>query len=241
MLIKTKGIVLKNLKYSDSRIIAHVLTPDYGKIPLMVRKNKTKKSNGKSGYFQPLHLLDIEFSFKESRNLQQLTDVHLAEHAMHITSNYHKQNISIFLADVMNRCIKEMEPDDNLFQYIWHSILMFENIEQGGVNFHLYFLTHLMKYLGFEPGNKWNNQNRYLDMDSGLFVSEAHLNASCLSVRESKIIHHFLHFSASNIPGNGISNQDRKLGLEAIINYFDHHVPGFGKLKSYEVLKSLYN
>ncbi|MEA3449067.1 MAG: DNA repair protein RecO [Bacteroidota bacterium] len=241
MLVKTKAVVINHLNYSDSRMITHVLTSEYGKIPLMVHKNKGKKSNGKAGYFQSLHLLNLEFSYKEKRNIQQLIDAQVAVPTNDLAVNFHKQNVVILLADILNRSIKEMEPDQELFQYVWHAVLMFDMLENAAVNFHLYFLTHLMKYLGFKPGNQWNDHNKYLDMDSGLFVGDANINSSCLTEKESGIIYRFMNCSGDEIPPNGISNKDRRLGIEAVLSYFDHHVPNFGKLKSYNVLKSVYH
>ncbi len=233
--------MLNHLNYSDSRIITHVLTPDLGKIPLMVNKNKGKKSNGKAGYFQALNLLNIELSYKENRNIQQLTDVQIASPANNLTVEFQKQSIVILLADVLNRCIKEMEPDKELFHYVWYAVVKFDKLDKAAVNFHLYFLTHLMKYLGFEPGNQWNSNDKYLDMDSGLFVGDALISSSCLTERESGILYRFMNYSFDEIPENGVSNADRRLGIEAVLNYFDRHIPNFGKLKSYEILKAIYH
>ncbi|MDA3819288.1 MAG: DNA repair protein RecO [Candidatus Delongbacteria bacterium] len=241
MLVKTKAVVINRLNYSDSRIITHVLTPELGKIALMVNKSKGKKSNGKAGYFQSLHLLNLEFSYKEKRNIQQLIDAQIAARTNDLAVNFHKQNVVILLAEILNRCIKEMEPDQELFQYVWHAVLMFDELDKAAVNFHLYFLTHLMKYLGFEPGNQWNDHNKYLDMDAGLFVGDANISSSCLTEKESSIIYRFMNYSGDEIPHNGVSNTDRRLGIEAVLSYFNHHIPNFGRLKSYDVLKAVYH
>jgi DNA repair protein RecO (recombination protein O) len=241
MLVKTKAIVLNSLKYSDSRIITNVLTPDLGKVPLMINKCKSKHSNGKAGYFQALYLLNIEISYKENRNIQQLVDVNIDEHTNNIAMDYHKQNIGIFMADVLQRCIREMEPDSDLFQYIWHAVLIFDNINKAAINFHLYFLTHLMKYLGFEPGNKWDHNNKYLDMDAGLFVGDACISSSCLTEKESRILYRFMNCSVDEIPEKGVSNLDRRMCMEAVLSYFNRHIPNFGMIKSYDILKTVYH
>ncbi len=185
--------------------------------------------------------MNLEISYRESRNVQHLVDVRIAAHTNDLAVDFHKQNVAILLADVLHRCTKDLEPDQDMFQYVWHAVLMFDSVDKAAVNFHLYFLTHLMKYLGFEPGNQWSDDNRYLDMDSGLFVADAHINSSCLTERESGIIYRFMNFSADEIPEKGFSNQDRRQGIEAVLNYFDHHIPNFGKLKSYKVLRSFYD
>jgi DNA repair protein RecO (recombination protein O) len=141
----------------------------------------------------------------------------------------------------MHRSLRENEPDQALFDFVWHAIQLFDHSEKSSVNFHLFFLSHLMKYLGFAPGNTWSETHAYLNMDSGTFVSRESINSACLNDRESRIIDRFTRFSAKEIPEKGFSNHDRKLGLDAMMSYYERHVPDFGFIKSYDILKSLYS
>ncbi|HKK69111.1 MAG TPA: DNA repair protein RecO C-terminal domain-containing protein, partial [Bacteroidales bacterium] len=200
-----------------------------------------KRSAGKAVYFQPLYLLETEIQHRENRDIQQLRNLRLADSTGQNITDYHKQSISIFLADVMHRSLRENEPDQALFDFVWHALQLFDNSDKSSVNFHLFFLSHLMKYLGFSPGNTWSENNAYLNMDSGMFVNRESINSACLNERESRIIDRFTHFSASEIPEKGFSNKDRKLGLDAMMSYYEQHIPDFGYLKSYDILKTLYS
>ncbi|MFP4663806.1 MAG: DNA repair protein RecO [Bacteroidales bacterium] len=241
MYVKTRAVVLNHIKYTDSRIIARLLTPDFGKISIITSTGRSKKSPGKSIYFQPLFLLDIELNFREKKEIQQIRDLRMAENPGLPDPTPHKQSIAIFLADVLQRSIKENEPDESLFQFVWHAVRMFEHSDKSSVNFHLYFLSHLMKYLGFAPGNKWSHDYPLLDTDSGKFVNNRQLNSACLTERESMIIDKFTNIAADEIPHGGFSNQDRQLGLNALMSYYERHLPDFGKLKSFQILKEIYH
>jgi len=68
---KTRGIVLQQIKYSDSQVIAQVYTEHFGRQSFIFRKPKTKKSAISLNILQPLFLLDINARFKESRQIQR--------------------------------------------------------------------------------------------------------------------------------------------------------------------------
>ena len=85
-----------------------------------------------------------------------------------------------------------------------------------------------------------SEKNKFLDADTGLFVREDELNSWCFTNRESKIINYFINLAPDNILDKRLSRIDRSLGLETILEYYSFHVPGFRNLKSYDVLKSIY-
>lgn len=240
MFVKTNAIVINRIKHTDSRLIANILTPQYGKIAILVHNKRSKRSKGNGIFFQPLNILHTEINIRENKNIQNLKEVEFDEQFDTLNTDFHKQSIAIFLAEILNKTIRESEPSPELFNFTRQNILLFDNIKENSNNFHLFFLAHLMKYLGFAPGNEISEKNKFLDADTGLFVGEDKLNSSCFTNRESKIINYFINMSADNISDKKISRIDRSSGLETILEYYSFHIPNFKNLKSYDVLKSIY-
>jgi DNA repair protein RecO (recombination protein O) len=240
MLIRSRAIVLNQLRYSDSVVIAHVLTETHGKLALFVRSGKTSKTGGKQRYFQALYVLELELDYKETREMQSLKEVRII-HALHeIASDFRKQSIAIFISEVLQKSIKPQQPDNQLFNFLYESVLQLETLESNVSIFHHYFLVQLMKYLGFLPGNQYSEDLPILDTESGLFVSIANINSACLNMQESKLVDVLSHGSMESLSQIKMDRQQRQQVLNAILFYYNHHVPGFENLKSYEILKTMF-
>lgn len=75
MHLKTQAIVLNQFRYSDNSFIAHVLTENHGRIPLLIHSGKSRKSGGKHVYFQAMYLLELDMDYKENRELQRVKEI----------------------------------------------------------------------------------------------------------------------------------------------------------------------
>lgn len=239
MLIRTRAIALTQIRYTDHSTIALVLTETHGKLAIMVRSGK-KRSTRKQSYFQPLFLLDVEIEYRENREIQSLKDVR-AEHPIHeIASNIRKQTVAVFLAEVLQKSIRLDQPDKPLFEFIYHQILLFDHLSKGSGLFHHYFLAQLMRFLGFNPANTWSNEFPLLDTENGEFVPLNAMNPACLTETESRLVSGFIQTNAEQFPELSLSSENKKLALESLLLYYSKHVPGFNKLKSYDILKAVF-
>lgn len=240
MLIRTKAVVLNQFRYSDNSTIAHVLTQSHGKLSLFVRGSTKRKTHGKQRYFQPLFLLDADLEFKEKREIQSIKEVKIHDALHSISSDFKKQSIAMFLAECLSKSIRSQQPDNALFEFVFHNVLLFEHLTKGSSVFHHYFLVQLMKYLGFSPGNQFTESNPFLDTESGLFVTASQLTTACFNEVESELIATFIAMNAENLPDLSLPREKKQIALESILYYYSKHVPGFDKLKSYAVLKDVF-
>ena len=55
----------------------------------------------------------------------------------------------------LHRLVKESEANEMLFDFVWGSVEALDAAEEGVANFHLWFLSHLCRFLGFSPGNEY--------------------------------------------------------------------------------------
>lgn len=241
MLIQTNAIVLQQFRYTDNSIIAHVLTESHGKIPLIIRASRGRKSKNKALYFQPFYILELELDYKDKREIQGIKELRVKESLYNITSDVRKNTIVMFLAEILQKTLKDQQVDNALFQFVYHSIILFENMEEGSSNFHLYFTIQFMKFLGFYPGNEYSEDFPYLSAEAGLFVSSPELSSSCFTKEESMMFSYFMKISPADLPLVNISRMSKTLCLQAILSYYEEHIPGFKNLKSYDVLREVFS
>ena len=153
---KAHGIVLHTIKYGDTSVVAYILTDTYGRRNYLVQGVKSGKGKGnKAALLQPMFLLEFEGIPSHRSQMDRMKDVRLSHPLQHIPFDVRKSTISLFMAEVLYRLIKEVEPNSPLFGFVRASVMALDQMEEGISNFHLWFLVQLSAFLGFYPGNEY--------------------------------------------------------------------------------------
>ena len=74
----TKGIVLRVIRYSDSRIIVTLFTEHYGMLSAGVRLVRGGRSGGRSALWQVLNVVEMSVDYRPANELQKISDVSIA-------------------------------------------------------------------------------------------------------------------------------------------------------------------
>jgi DNA repair protein RecO (recombination protein O) len=241
MLYKTKGIILHQIKYTDSGIIAQVYTREFGRQSLMIKGMRSKKSGKHNVLFQPMFILDLVFYYKESRGIQVLKEFSVSYSPSDIYSDIKKSCMSVFIAEILTTVLKEETPNHELFDFIEESIMYLDKCESGFANFHIAFLIGLSSYLGFEPGQRTDPEDLYFDLMNGTFVSLPPLHSSYADPQVSDILAGFFSTSFDRMRSIPLTGSLRDEVLEIIIKYFSIHLPGLKKINSLDVLKDIFS
>ena len=240
MLQKTRGIVLNHIKYSETSIIATIYTESFGRQSFIVNGVHGKKSKIKVNVFQPLFLLDMEVYFKPKRDLQRIKELQNACIFSSLPYDLKKSTIAIFLAEILYKTIQEQEPNKELFEYLFHSVQMLDLKEESS-NFHIYFLIHLTKYLGFFPHNNYTETNCYFDLKAGSFVQIKPFHSRSLDKELSFIFSEMMTFSENQHDQIQMTYNQRIQLLEKILEYYALHHEGISSIKSLEVLREVFH
>jgi DNA repair protein RecO (recombination protein O) len=240
MLDKTSGIVLHQIKYTDSGIVTQIYTRKFGRLSFLVKGMRNKKAGKHMVHFQPLSIIDLVMYYKESREIQSIKEFTASYIPADIYNNLKKSSIAIFLGEVLTAVLKEESPQEDLFNYIRDSIVYFDKRKVGFLNFHIAFLSGLCSYLGFEPGRRNNDQQIFFDMLNGRFVNvpPSHLNYAGQEV--SEILAGFFSSSWEDINDIVLSGSKRNEVLTTLLKYYSIHLPALKKINSLEVLKEIF-
>ena len=112
---KTRGIVLRSVRYGDAKLIIDVLTELSGRISFAVRVPKTAKGKLKRQYFQPMTLLDMEYDWRERNTLQNMKDVRIALPYTSIPFEPVKSTMLLFLAEFLYYVTRDEQQNATLF------------------------------------------------------------------------------------------------------------------------------
>jgi len=115
MLVKTAGIVLKKIPYTDHSAVVHVFTEQNGLVSFLVQglgKNKSK-----AAYYQSGQLLDIVYNDKQSIGLRRIKEVSLHTDNP-ILLNIIAQQLCLFYTELVMLSIQDAHTDLELFDFI---------------------------------------------------------------------------------------------------------------------------
>jgi len=241
MLEKTRGIILNQIKYTDSGIIARLYTRKFGRQSFLIRGIRSRKSGKHNILFQPLYILDLEISYKETREMNVLKEFSVSYSPYEIYSDIKKSSVAIFLGEVLTSVLREESSHEELFDYIEKSIIYFDNCREGYANFHIAFLTGLSSFLGFEPGIRKNASDAFFDMSNGVFVPVPPVHGNYANPDVSGILAQVFLASYDSIRNINLKGAMRNEVLDTLLRYYSLHLSGLKKINSLGILKEVFS
>ena len=224
MLITTKGIILRFTKYRETSIIVNIYTEELGLNAFIVNSVRAAKARFKIGYFETLNLVELTAYHKPGRDIDRISEIRSAYPIHNIRLDIYKSTISLFVAEVLNKCIIEQDKNQPLFNYLYNAILSLELSEQNNC-FHLQFMIKLTKYLGFgihDPETLVKHSNNLQ------FYDEPETRNILRRLVESE-------FSEAPV----MTSEQRSTILNDILHYY-HTQLEMPQLKSLEVLRTIF-
>jgi DNA repair protein RecO (recombination protein O) len=241
MLEKTRGIILHQIKYTDSGIVSQIYTQKFGRQSFMIKGMRSRKAGKRNILFQPLFILDIELYYKPSREMQNLKEFSVFFTPYDIYSNIKKSVVAMFLGEVLTAVLREESPHEEMFDFIEKSIIYFEKCTEGYANFHISFLSGLSSFLGFEPGRQAKKDDIYFDMLNGEFVTVPPVHGNYANEEVSAVLADFFEASYDSASQISLTGKIRNDILETLVRFYSLHLPGLRRVKSLEVLKEVFN
>lgn len=240
MIVKTRGIVLHYIKYSDSSGIVNVFTHQAGRQSYMVRGINKGRKVMRNAMFQPLTIIDIEGSHSSKREVQQLKNCTLGY--VPFTANFSpaKSSVVIFLAEVLNSALHEDAPDQGLYDFIEKSVISLDQAEGTVANFHIMFLTKLTRFLGFGPSVAESESKLIFDLSNGVFGQVPPVSGEYASQSSSALLEIFLKTPFHEMGNIKLEKSERRDLLSLLLKYYSLHIPGFRKINSTAILYDLF-
>lgn len=238
MLHKTRGIVFKTTDYSESSVIVQVFTEKFGLQAYLINGVKKPRAKISRNMLQPLHLLEMVVYHKPNGNIQRVAELRNVPVLKEIPYDLVKSSLVIFLNEVIYKAIRQQETDETLFNFIFHSIAWLDHQEAGLANFHLLFLVHLSRYLGFHP-EKNEAETSYFDLKDGLFVSKRPEHNLYLAPPYTQYFNLLIGRNFEDLAEIRLPNDIRRFLLDRLLEYYALHIDGFGQIRSHEVLEEV--
>lgn len=246
---KTKGIVLRAHRYGETSLVVTIFTEIFGIQSYLINgvRTSSKKGPGKANLFQPSALLDLVVYHNELKQLNRIKEFKWDHLYHHILSDVTKNAISLFMVELLTKCLKQPEPHADLFYFVEDSFLHLDDADQAtAANFPLFFALHLAVFFGILPQPLKEELEEhdilYFDLKEGIFDREqpshpyfiegkqAMVTAELLLVRQPKELNDIK-----------LNHEFRRSLLQVYQTYYALHIPDFGEMKTLPVLREILN
>ena len=238
MISATRAIVLNQLRYGDNSLIVHLYTESVGRQTVFVKGAFSRKSPMRAALFQPLHLLEVHLHHRANRQMQRLSNVAVHCPFHDIPFEPAKSCIALFIAEVLYKTLKEEEANPEMFNFLLHAIQTLDLNERGTANFHLVFLVHYSRYLGFYPNTEHLSDSAWFDAQKGIFAPMP--SAASPLPEYNRLLAQLFGMSFDNLDHLKINHHQRNYLAEYLLDYYSAHLANFGKLMSHGVLRSVF-
>ena len=258
MKVKTEAIVLHSFKYGESKMIVDTFTRTHGRLSFAVPLPRSAHSKLKKQYFQPLTLLNIDADIQQQSQLQKISEASIAAPLPSLLSDPSKLAIALFICEFLYHALRDEQQNGPLFEYLCTSIQWLDQRESDFANFHLVFLMHLSRFLGFYPnletrgyedsvargyggtGVRRYEDSLYFDLRAAEFCSLTPTHRDFLMPQEAGRIRLLMRMDYATMHLFRMGRADRNRILEIIIHYYRLHIPQFPELRSLPVLQELF-
>lgn len=236
-----RGVVLNTVKYGDKGLVVQMLTSSHGRQSFMVQGlgSRGGRSGSRAALYQPLFALEFEGLESSKMQMHRFAEVHAGIVLRTIPFDVKKSTIALFMAEVLHRLVKESEPNEMLFDFVWGSIEALDVAEEGVANFHLWFLSNLCRFLGFSPGNEYVADG-WFDMAEGLYTYVEPPKRMAMSQQNALILRDMLECDVRYLAEVGLNRAQRVDFLDALLAYYAYHLDTINSVQSVKILQEVF-
>lgn len=243
MLHKTRGIVLRTVKYGDTSIIASLYTELFGLQSYIVNGVRAvpKKGVAKGNLFQPASVLDLVVYHSDLKNLQRLKEYKWGVIYKDLFFNVVKNSVALFMVELLQKTLKQPETNADLYHFAEDAFVHLDEADSTTVaNYPLFFALHLTSFYGLHFSDRYSESSPILDLQEGEFVKEKPAHPYYLDAHHSYISSQILKTRLPHeLSELKLNHETRRILLGAYQNFYALHIPEFGVMRSLSILQDV--
>ena len=240
---KTKGIVLRTVKYGETSVVTTIYTELFGVQTYIVKgvRQASKKSTGKSAFFQPAAILDLVVYHNELKNLQFIRDYNWGFLYQHVLFDVIKNSVAMYIVELLLHSLKQPEANPELFYLIEDTLKQLDKgTDTFTANLPLYFMLHLSNELGFQIQGNYSKATPVLDLSEGVFVSEVPVHPYHLTGELAKTTFDIINILFYNdLETIQLNRTIRRQLTQAYQQFMALHIQDFGEMRSLPILQEV--
>jgi len=238
-LIKTRGIVLRSMKYSETSIIADIYTEERGMRSYIISGVRSRKARVRASLVQVMSLVEMVAYDRHEKGLNRVREIRPAHVYQSLPFNVRKSAVGLFVAEIARKTIREPEENKKLFGFLFRSFRFLDETTVPITGIPLYFMLELSMFLGFVPAEEWTEETPVFDLQEGVFVAAPPPHAHYLGEEEARLLHQLLGKSLGSCHEVSMQRRQRQSLLLRLIDYYRLHIENFPEIYAHEVLQEV--
>ena len=241
ILLQTRGIILRTIKYGETSVISDIFTLDKGVCTFIGGGVRTPKSRMPHGLFQPMTVVDLVSYYRDDPNaLNRLKEVKAGEVWQAIPFDLKRGAVALFLAEVCRKSLMTGDAHEELFYYMIELLRHLDETKHPISALHLHFLTHLASFLGLQPEAPEEEGEWFFDFKEGTYTSVPPVHTQYFTPTDLEYLWMLLAVDVRDCHELPLDRPVRKMLMLKILDYFRVHMPSFGTLNTPEVLETVF-
>lgn len=239
MLIKSRGIVFRQVKYGETSLIVDLYTEERGLQSYIVNGVRSASSKTSAALFQPLSLVEVVAYARDDQQLNRIKEIKPAFVFRSIPFDLKKSSVGLFLIELARKAIREIEPNPGLFEFLFATILYLDHTPLSVANLPVHFMIQLADFLGFRPDGAYSGQTPCFHLQEGMFLASGS-DPLLLPPAESQALSALMACQYEEGAALVIPKPLRKYLLQRMLEYYRLHLEQFPDMHTHEILEEVF-
>lgn len=239
MLIKTRGIIFRAKKYSETSVIADVYTEAKGMRSYLISGVRKKNARVSPSLLQIMALVDMVVYHRDDKDLTRLKEIKAAHVFQSIPFDVRKGAVGMFMAEIARKTLRQSEEQQALFDFLFSNFQYLDQTSHSFSNLHLHFMLGLSEFLGFMPSGESTNTSPYFDLKEGVFMDIRSDHLYYLEENMSSLLSQLLNCQKEECHTIKMSREERKTLLRHLIDYYKWHIENLPDIQAHLILEEV--
>jgi len=169
-IIQTRAFVIKTIPFQETSLIVRLFTESHGKIAVLAKGARNLKSPYR-GYLDPLSLLEVQFYFKTTRDIQTLSKIETSRSFLNNCTEIQPPILATAILECLDKFIHDHHEEESLFELVLNTLDYMEMNRNNSINAFIYFILNLTSLMGYRidlESNKIHDRSILSIPDSGI-------------------------------------------------------------------------
>lgn len=240
MLKTVQGIIVRTVKYSETSIIFDAYTLELGLRTYIINGVRKKNAKVSPALIQPMSLVEMVVYHHEEKDINRLKEIKPTYVYQQLHFEVTKGAVGLFITEVIQKSVKEITPNEVLFQFLTQSYQQLDQTTASIANFPSWFLVQFAHHLGLLPQFD-SLEDTYFDYSEGVLLSKAPSHPYFLTPFHTQLLSQFQPLEFDGSVQISLDTADRRLFVNKMIAYYQYNIEGFGKVNSLLILQEVFS
>ena len=123
MLIKTKGIIFRSIKYSETSIITDVFTEKKGLRTYIISGVRKKNARVSASLLQVMSLVDLVVYHRDDKDMTRIKEIKAAHVYQSLPFEIAKSSVGQFMLELTRKAVREPEENLPMFKFVYENLI----------------------------------------------------------------------------------------------------------------------